>query len=530
MINLLIKDFRLMFGNKQSASQRIISGIFSVLFFVAFIVIEVFLFRTILKTIKDIKYASTAFLTVFLLITTIFITIGNLFQAKRLFFDAKDIEQLSNRPVSNTQIIMSKLLYLFLIHYATSLMFEYPLFVAYGLLANKMPMFYYLCLFYPVATFFFSMGVALLLVYPLWLFTKFIKRHFWLEMSVSLVLICGLTIVYSYVLDIFIKLVANNDLLSLFSQESINGFIKFQNYAFPVNFLVDIFFNKHARALFPYLCISLGVFALGLSVAIFAFGDVRNISSSTTVNQKERPYKSTSVTTALIKKEISLIAKNSDFIFSYTGLLIAQPLLLYFVTKSMNTVLGSGTIQYFAKLVPGLVDYVDILLMMLFTVIINQGANSYITMEERTIKNMKTIPVPFGKQLFIKVAIPFGLSTVSLIVSCLVLWLTKTITLQLALFAFLISVVLLFVFQIISLWEELSIRHGKPRTSSMSTLFAYLLPIIYAVTAIILSYTGLPTVVTILGGLGVITVIGAVPVIIVFTRANDLFLSLEAIN
>ena len=136
-----------MFGNKQSASQRIISGIFSVLFFVAFIVIEVFLFRTILKTIKDIKYASTAFLTVFLLITTIFITIGNLFQAKRLFFDAKDIEQLSNRPVSNTQIILSKLLYLFLIHYATSLMFEYPLFVAYGLLANKMPMFYYLCLF-----------------------------------------------------------------------------------------------------------------------------------------------------------------------------------------------------------------------------------------------------------------------------------------------------------------------------------------------------------------------------------------------
>ena len=225
-----------------------------------------------------------------------------------------------------------------------------------------------------------------------------------------------------------------------------------------------------------------------------------------------------------------MIGKNSDYIFSYTGLLIAQPLLLYFVTKSMNTVLGSGTIQYFAKLVPGLVDYVDILLMMLFTVIINQGANSYITMEERTIKNMKTIPVPFGKQLFIKVAIPFGLSTISLVVSCVVLWLTKTITLQLALFALLISVVLLFVFQIISLWEELSIRHGKPRTSSMSTLFAYLLPIVYAVTAIILSYTGLPTVATILGGLGVIVVIGAVPVIIVFTRANDMFLSLEAIN
>ena len=530
MINLLIKDFRLMFGNKQSLSKRIVSVIFSALFFVAFIVVEIFLFRTILKTIKDIKYASTAFLTLFLFVTTILITIGNLFQAKRLFFDAKDIEQLSNRPVSNTQIIMSKLLYLFFIHYATSIMFEYPLFVAYGLLANKSPMFYYTGLFYPVATFFFEMGVALLLVYPLWLFTRFIKRRFWLEMTVSLVLICGLTLVYSYVLDIFIKLVADNDLLSLFSQESINGFISFQKYAFPVNFLIDIFFNKHNSALFPFLCISLGVFGMGLSIAIFAFNYVRNFSASTTINKKPRPFKTKSVTSALIKKEFGLIAKNSDYIFSYTGLLIAQPLLLYFVTKSINTVLNSGTIQYFAALVPGLIDYVDILLVMMFTVIINQGANSYITMEERTIKNMKTIPVPFGKQLVIKVSIPFVLSSLSLIISCVVLWATKTITLQLMLFALLISIVLLFVFQIISLWEELSIRHGKPRSSSMSSLFSYLLPVVYAVTAILLSYKGLPTNVTIWGGLAVIVVIGAVPVTIVFTRANSMFLSLEAIN
>ena len=530
MINLLIKDFRLMFGNKQNLSTRIVSVIFSALFFAAFIVIEVFLFRTILKTIKDIKYASTAFLTLFLFVTTILITIGNLIQAKRLFFDAKDIEQLSNRPVSNTQIILSKLLYLFLIHYVTSLMFEYPLFVAYGLLANKMPMFYYLCLFYPAATFFFEMGVALLLVYPLWLFERFIKRHFWLEMGVALVLICGLTFAYSYVLDIFIKLVANNDLLSLFTQQSINGFIKFQRNAFPVNFLADIFFNKRPAALFPFLCISLGVFTLGLTVAIFAFGYVRNISVDTTVHQKERPYKAQSVTMALIKKEFSLIAKNSDYIFSYTGLLIVQPLLLYFVTKSINTVLGSGTIRYFALLVPGLVDYVDILLVMLFTVIINQGANNYITMEERTIKNMKTIPVPFGKQLFIKVAIPFVLSAISLLISCIVLWATQTITFKLMLFALLISAVLLFVFQIISLWEELSIRHGKPRSTSMSSLFSYLLPLVYAVTAVLLSYKGLTTDVTIWGGLGVIMVVGAVPVTIVFTRANSMFLSLEAIN
>lgn len=530
MLNLLLKDFKMMLGSKQSLSQQVIAAIFSVLFFVIFVVVEVFLFRTILQTISGMKGASNAFLTVFLAVTAVIITVSNLFNAKRLFFNDKDIEQLSNRPVTNGQIISSKLLYLFFIHYVTSIMFEYPLLFAYGQMMSKPPMFFFTALFYPVATFFFEMGIALLLVYPLWLLTKLFKKHFLIELGVSLVVIFGLAVAYSEVLDIFIKLVSKNGLAKLFSEANIAKLVEFEKYAFPVNFLTDIFIRKSQAAFFPFAFISLGVFGMGISVAIYAYNHVRNINFASAVLSKKHAYKPVSVTKALIKKEFSLIAKNSDYIFSFTGLLIVQPLLLSFVVKSMNATLSAGTIQYFAALVPGLKEYVDILFVMLFTIIINQGANSYITMEERTVKNMKTIPVPFSRQLLIKVAIPFLLSTVSCLISVLALWISGVTVFRTAAFSFIITVVLLFVFDVVSLWEELRIRHGKPRSTFFSSILSYLLPFAYVVAAILLSYLNISTTLTLLGGLVLISVIGAVPVYFVFKNAGNLFLNLEAIN
>lgn len=530
MLNLLLKDFKMMLGSKQSLSQRVIAALFSVLFFVILIVVEVFLFRTILQTISGIKGASDAFLTVFLSITAVIITVSNLFNAKRLFFNTKDIEQLSNRPVTNGQIISSKLLYLFFIHYFTSITFEYPLLFAYGEMISKSPIFFFTALFYPVATFFFEMGIALLFVYPLWLLTKVFKKHFLIELGASLLVIFGLAIAYSEVLDVFIKLVSRNGLSQLFSQDSIAKLIVFEQYAFPVNFLTDIFLRKSTSAFFPFALISLGVFGMGVSVAIFAYNHVRNVNFSASVISKKHAYKPVSVTKALIKKEFSLIAKNSDYIFSFTGLLVVQPLLLTFVVKSMNATLSAGTVQYFAALVPGLKEYVDILFVMLFTVIINQGANAYITMEERTIKNMKTIPVPFAKQLLIKVAIPFTLSFVSSLASVLVLFITGVTSFRTAAFSLLITTVLLFVFDVVSLWEELNIRHGKPRSTFFSSILSYLLPFAYVIAAILLSYLQVSTVLTLFGGLLVIAIIGAAPVVIIFKNAGKLFLNLEAIN
>ncbi|MBR7140846.1 MAG: hypothetical protein IKD03_01765, partial [Clostridia bacterium] len=110
MLTLLVKDFKLMFIKEKSVSKRIVSAIFSLLFLAAFLVVEIFLFTAILNKIKNYTGAAPAFMTLFLFVISVLMIIMSVFQAKKLFFDEKDIEQLSSYPVTNSQIILSKLL------------------------------------------------------------------------------------------------------------------------------------------------------------------------------------------------------------------------------------------------------------------------------------------------------------------------------------------------------------------------------------------------------------------------------------
>ena len=128
MLNLLLKDFKLMFGQEKSPLSRVLSILFTLLFVALFVTVEVFLFKTILDKIVTVQNAPRAFLTLFLTVTSLLLVIANTFQAKKLFFDAKDIEQLSTHPVANRQIILSKLVFLLVSHCITSTIFQFPLF------------------------------------------------------------------------------------------------------------------------------------------------------------------------------------------------------------------------------------------------------------------------------------------------------------------------------------------------------------------------------------------------------------------
>ena len=194
----------------------------------------------------------------------------------------------------------------------------------------------------------------------------------------------------------------------------------------PINFLVDSFVNHVRSAIFPSIAISIGVFVLGLSVSIYFYNKFlqNNRTDSGTVKTKE--LKVESIRKALIKKELVLLLRNSNFIFSFTGLLMVEPFLSYLIIKSMNTIFTSGSLAYYLASVPNIIAFLDVMLMMLISAIIFQGANSYITNENKAIRLMKSIPVSLFEQLAIKVAIPLALSLAFLFISYLVLAFTFT--------------------------------------------------------------------------------------------------------
>lgn len=530
MLNLLYKDFKLMFRQDKKLSKRIISAIFSLIFLGAFIAIEVYLFTTLISKTNKFKNASMTFMSLFLFIISIMLIIAGVIRANKLFFNDKDIEQLSVHPVSNGSIIFSKLIFLFIMHYATSVMFIYPLFVAYGRMESKGLMFYYLGLFYPLLSFIFEIGVSLILVYPYWLLKKFLNKHLIIKFISTLVILFIGCYLYASVLNIFIEFIAGGSINLLFTTERINKLIAFEKYQVPINFLVDVFIQKRTIALFPYIAIALGVFIIGATITVFAFNYVRNISVFNKHKPKEKEMKFTSVKKALIKKEITLLTKNSDYTLSFTGLLIVQPFLAYMVIKALNTIFTRGVFAYYISIVPNFIPLIDILILMLFSVIIAQGANQYIQMEKATIKVMKTIPVKYSTQLIIKFMIPLILSFGSLLVSLLVLLITKIFVFNTFIFGLILTTSLLIVFDIVSLKEELSIRNKKPRSTYLSSLYAYVLPILYFVVCAGFSYFGLSIYIAYAIGL-IVFGVSAIPIIIYLLKnMNSLFMDLDVVN
>lgn len=530
MLNLLLKDFKLMFSGSAKFSERIISAVFTVLFIGCFVAVEWFVFSGIISKISDVAGAKESFLCVFLFVITVLSTVSCVMSAKKLFFDPKDVELLSNRPVKSGQIISSKLVLLFLVQTSAAFMFEYPLFIAYGVSEGMPPLFYFTALFYPALSFVTEAGVALLAVYPVYLVSCALKNHPLIKLFIASAVMAGLSIAYSSVLEIFVNLVSNNGMAVLFTSGNMANLKKFKEFAFPVNVLMSVFISKKGYSLLVYLLISSIIFAAGLVYTVFSYNYVRNVNFAAKRKSKERKLRILSVPKSLIKKELSLIFGNSENIFSYTGLIIIQPFLLCMVLKSINTAFNSGAMSYYINFIPGFVAFTDAFFVMVFSTTIASGANRFISMEEKTVKNMKTMPVNLHLQLAVKSGLPFVLSVVSLFVSIAVLLAAGVIGFASASFCLLLGICALALYCVASLYEELKIRRAKSRKTLISSAVSYLLPTFFAVFSAILAYSGINPYVCFAVGSVLYIGLAAAGAFIVYKKSGRLFLELEAIN
>ena len=531
MLSLIFKDFKLIFaGNSQNKLGKYLTLLFTIVVGVLFIVIEVYLFQAIFNKIGVIKGASSSYFTLFLFIISTLLTVFCTFTAMKLFFNSVDNVKLSALPISETKIVLSKLIFLFITMYAMNLTFNLPLFITYGVIYKKMYSYYFNAVFYPVFLFFFQAGVALLFVYPVKLLLNYLKKHIIVQFVVVFVLAFGLAFLYSRALNLFISLVAENNIAQLFTTETINAVNSASKFMVPVNFLVNAFVNNVRTSIFPSIAISVGIFIIGLCVSIYFYNKfLQNFTNDTRSIKKEK-LKAVSPAKALIKKELVLLLRNSNFIFSFTGLLMVEPFLSYLIIKSMNTIFTSGSLAYYLASVPNIVAFLDVMLMMLISAIIYQGANAYITNENKAVRLMKTIPVSSYKQLAIKVLIPLTMSLAALFISYVILVSTQTLSIIPTLYGLLINIIFIISLSIVSLFEELHVKRYQEKNTLVSGIYTYAVPIIYFLGALLLCYFQVNYNFIFLMGLGVV-ILSLVPYMIKFKeRVNDDFLSLEVVN
>lgn len=530
MLALLNKDFKLIFASDKVKKWRIVSYIVNILIVAIFITIETYIVASLLTKLKAYVNAPLAFMSVALFIVSVLMIFVCLIQAKKLFFNDKDTSNLTMLPIKNWQIILSKLIFLFLLQYVMGLMFTYPIIASYATIFNRSKQLYYFGIFYPLLSFPFECGIALILLYPYKLLSDFLKKHSLVQFIVAIIVVFGLCWLYSRVLGIFVEIIAGGNFNAILTGENIEAMINARRFMVPISWLVDIFFAHGVNFLAIYLCVSLGVLSLGVALCVITFNYLRNVRFSTRGKSKKFSFKAMTVKRALIKKEFTLLFKDSGNLFSFTGLLVVQPFLVYLIISSLNTIFKSGVFAYYVAILPSFLPIIDLLLIILGSLIIAQGANSYITNEAKNIRLIKIIPVNVFTQLFIKVALPLVFVIFSVFISYIVLLAFGTLNLLTVCVGFVLTSLIQIIFSIISLYEELKVRQNSERNYFLSSTFSYMLPILYSLAMIIASYFGLSIYLAYVIGFVVIVASGIPWVIRFKKRTLDLFDKLEVVN
>ncbi|MBQ8416873.1 MAG: hypothetical protein IJX13_08290, partial [Clostridia bacterium] len=130
----------------------------------------------------------------------------------------------------------------------------------------------------------------------------------------------------------------------------------------------------------------------------------------------------------------------------------------------------------------------------------------------------------------IKVSVPFSLSTASLLVTVVTLLIGQKISLMTGFFGFLLTLILLAIFDIVSLKEEMRISNNRPRSTFLSTCYSYLLPFAFFGVAVVSSVFGFDILLSYLFGGAVFALLGIPHVLKIKSKMEDLFIDLEMVN
>ncbi len=525
MINLISKDLKLLFYSGGSRKERTGNLVFQLLFYALLLALEIFLFQGVLNKVTTFDGASQSFLTLFLFVVLILMCVLSLVRAEKILFDENDRHVIRSLPLRRDEIVFAKVSFLLVLQLAYDLFTAYPLFVIFGALIHKIPFFYFESLFYCLCSAFFEVGIALLLVYPYHKIKVLLSRHPLAAFLTAIVLLFGISLFYSYVLDLFLALVSQNEVITLFSEDNLLHLRQMTAYFYPVSIFLDAVLALKGWDFFASFLLTLTAFYLGGILASFSYRVALEENQGKAKKHKEKnptkPWK------ALVWKEFALLFRSSDSFFSFSGLLVVSPFFAYLVIRAMNAVFRSGMLSYYVSLFPSFLALLDIGILLLIYVTILSGGDEYIGIEKTNLKTMKVLPVSPLLQLGIKLSLPYASSMASLLVTLLVLCLTHEMSAVTAVICFLAAMIFLAVASFAALYEELKRTQDSQRNHFISSLYDWGVPLVLLIFSLVLSFYRVPRYAIYLIDFALL-LLSALPFVLHLPkRVNHLFLTLE---
>lgn len=528
--SLILKEFSLTSISQKFKKSNLLNTIIELILYIGFIIVEVYLYNMLNKKLISYNDAPLAFLTIILAIISIILIFTMALQSRKTIFNEEDSMIILTKPIRPIDNIISKIIFIYIRNVFLNYFISFPILVCFSLSQGK-ALYIILCVLYPFIISLFETGIGLLLSLPMQKISQLLRRFFVLQIITSIIIILAFCAIYSYILNVFMVVVKNGDIQTIFTIESINNMKNINNFIIPIRFFTAIFKEQFIQVilmlLISIIALVIGLFAGGKYYIKYIKQERESVS-----NRTSKPKEMTSVTKALIYKEFKLIF-SSNSIFSFAGLLLMEPILTFAIVKAINVIFKSGVFTFISAMFQFIIPVIGMIFVTLFSVIINTSSSFVLSKEGYNgIKICKIIPVSYKKQILIKMIVPFIASFVALLISVIVLIIFKQMTLQTGLLSFVLALILSFLLEMISVSCDLSSPQTEEGQSGRAIveIAAVLVPIIIVGLILLLSYFGIDFNIAYLVALALIFLTTLLYALVFIKQVNKKFRLLETRN
>ena len=491
MLTLLTKDIRALFTRGQKGDGHVLKAIVTLVCALLFALLEYGLMFALFSRAQSLISAPITLATAILTLISVIMTVVAFVRASKLFFDRRDVQQVSIRPVSSVIVTTSRLIALAVIHCATAMIFEYPVFLAYRAVYTKSVWFSYMAFAYPFLAGIGEIGIALVLLYPLRFLWQYVKRNPWVRATAvvcitALVLCPGAIFIHK-----FTAMLEERGFIDTLTNSSISNAIDLKKYVVPINMLIDYVF-KRANDLFPYLAISGGIFLLSFNFAAFFLNRINRLSNETPSKNQDRCYGQAPLMKYLFRQELIIRVNDPSCSLIFPMLLLIQPYVLYLAARIFTAWLEPNVIVSEQSVLSGTAPLVITLCVVTLTLIIYSLSDTRGLLSSNAIKPYELIHPSHNAMIAVKVLLPAALSLVFLIVSILVLLIFGMLTPLNTVFTLLISVTALLTVAMVSWQQDPNPKLKSPKYYYNPTVFAYVFIITLILIGVVFSLVRCP--------------------------------------
>lgn len=366
---------------------------------------------------------STEFLVLFIALSQLILTLFGISSVIKNLFRSGDNELMMRFPVTPGAVFASKIAVFIMYQVIFTLVVELPVFIIFGLTTAQTWSYYALL---PVVLIFcivLPLSIANLLAIPVMQISARTKNMFTLSLLVSVIMVAVGFAIYMHVIQGVVDYM-KEEAMSFFSKETMGIVSQAAKYIYPSNWFAYMLIGEWrlgASLLSLAVVVIFAVGALILNKKHYLNTILRDIEGSGATFTMPSKNKVRSATRSTFRREFLDIFRSSNYSFQYLCMAVAAPVMVYNCNK-LAASMGENTIG--AIIVPALA----LMVMLIFCAIILSFAASSVSREGENFYLTKIVPVPYRTQVLIKISLYMTVSTASLLVTAVLMFVSKQLS------------------------------------------------------------------------------------------------------